>query len=59
MNNVVYEALDSDLVRERLKTLAVKPASLDKRSPAYLQKLIAEETAKWAIIIKESGVVLN
>ena len=56
---VIDQTLDTPVIQERLKTIAVVPQPKDKRSPEYAQKFVEAEVAKWATIIKASGIVLN
>ncbi len=56
---VIDQTLDTPVIQERLKTIAVVPPPKDKRTPAAAQKFIEDEVAKWATIIKASGIVLN
>ena len=55
----ISDALDTPALQERLKGIAVVPPAKERRTPTYAQKFIDEEIAKWAVIIKASGVVLN
>lgn len=55
----ISDTLDTPVVQERLKTIAVVPTPRDRRGPQQAQKFIESEIAKWAAIIKASGVVLN
>ena len=55
----IADALDTPVVQERFKSSAIVPPAPDRRGPEYLQKFINDEIAKWAVIIKASGVVLN
>jgi tripartite-type tricarboxylate transporter receptor subunit TctC len=55
----ISDALDTPSVQQRMKNVAVVPAAKERRSPAYLKALMETEVARWATIIKSSGVVLN
>ena len=55
----ISDTLDTPLLQERLKTIAVVPPPRERRGPAAAQAHIDSEIAKWATIIKASGVVLN
>jgi tripartite-type tricarboxylate transporter receptor subunit TctC len=59
LSEAISATLDTPLVVERLKSLAVVGPNKERRSPAYLQNYLESEIAKWAAIIKASGVVLN
>jgi hypothetical protein len=51
--------VNTPAVQERLKAVGVTVVSADRRSPVYLAKFLASETAKWAAAIKASGVSLD
>ena len=59
LNAALSATLDTPIVVERLKNMAVVGPAKNRRSSDYLQKYIETEIAKWAAIIKASGVVLN
>ena len=59
LNTVMSQTLDTPAVVERLKTMAVVGPAKERRTAAYLDGYIKSEIAKWAAIIKASGVVLN
>ena len=59
MNKAISDSLDTPYLKDRLRTIAVQPTPPDKRSAAYLQSFIESEIARWAVVIKASGVVLN
>jgi tripartite-type tricarboxylate transporter receptor subunit TctC len=49
------QALKDATVKQRFADLGAEPASMDKATPAYLQKFLAAEIAKWGPIIKKAG----
>jgi tripartite-type tricarboxylate transporter receptor subunit TctC len=51
------EILDNAAVRERLLGLGLNVPSSDRRTPAYLAKLVVSELDKWAAPIRASGAV--
>jgi tripartite-type tricarboxylate transporter receptor subunit TctC len=51
--------VNTPAVQERLKGVGVTVVPGDRRSPVYLAKFLADETAKWAATIKTSGVSLD
>jgi len=53
------ETLDTPSVQERLKGVGVTVVASERRSADYLRRFLDSETAKWAAIIKASGVSLD
>jgi tripartite-type tricarboxylate transporter receptor subunit TctC len=53
------DTLDNAGVQERLKGVGVTVVPADRRSPDFLARFVASETAKWAATIKASGVSLD
>ncbi len=49
------DALKDATVKQRFADLGAEPVSTDKATPAYLQKFLAAEIAKWGPIIKKAG----
>jgi tripartite-type tricarboxylate transporter receptor subunit TctC len=49
------DALKDATVKQRFADLGAEPVSMDKATPAYLQKFLAAEIAKWGPIIKKAG----
>ena len=56
LNKAINVALDTPPVQARLRELATTVVARDRRSPAYLQKYVESEIAKWAATIKASGI---
>ena len=59
LHAAAVETMNTPAVLERLKTVGVTVVAPDRRSPDYLAKFLASETAKWAATIKASGVSLD
>ncbi len=53
------EAVDTPAVRERFESVGVAVALPERRTPEYLQKFIASELDKWAVPIRQSGVLVD
>ncbi|HLB14714.1 MAG TPA: tripartite tricarboxylate transporter substrate binding protein BugD [Burkholderiales bacterium] len=49
------DALKDATVKQRFADLGAEAVSTDKATPAYLQKFLAAEIAKWGPIIKKAG----
>ena len=53
------EAVESQAVRDRFKAIGVVVPPAERRTPEFLRKFVATETARWAGPIKNSGVVID
>ena len=59
LHSAGVETLNTSAVAERLKTAGVTVVPADRRSSDYLRRFVESEIAKWAVIIKASGVSLD
>ncbi len=59
LNKAAVDAINSPNVKSKLEGLGAEIATGDRTSPAYLAKLVKEETEKWAVPIKASGVSVD
>jgi tripartite-type tricarboxylate transporter receptor subunit TctC len=59
LNSALVAMMDTPATQERLKENGAIVVAPDRRSPAYLQKFIETETAKWAATIKASGILID
>jgi tripartite-type tricarboxylate transporter receptor subunit TctC len=59
LHAAAVETLNAPSVMERLQGAGVTVVSPDRRSSGYLRRLVESEIAKWAVIIKASGVSLD
>ncbi len=50
------EALETPTIQARMKDIGASIMPPEQRTPAYLKKFVPDEIAKWAAIIKASGV---
>ena len=55
LNEALVFALKDEGVKKRFAELGTEPVPLEKATPAYLQKHLAAEIAKWGPIIKAAG----
>ena len=53
------KAIDAPATQTRLRDVGTTIMPPERRSAAYLQRFLVEEIAKWAVIIKASGVAPN
>src|SRR5215203_3114237 len=58
MNKAAVEAINTPAVKEKLAGLGAEIATGEQTTPAYLAKLVKDETEKWAVPIKASGVTV-
>jgi tripartite-type tricarboxylate transporter receptor subunit TctC len=56
LNKVAVDAIGSPAVKEKLAGLGAEVATGNQTTPEYLAKLVKDETEKWAVPIKASGV---
>lgn len=59
LNKIAVDAIGTSAVRERLGGLGAEVATGNQTTPAYLAKLVKDETDKWAVPIKASGVSVD
>lgn len=59
LNKAAVEAVQSPAVKERLEGLGAQIVSKENATPDYLAKLLKDEIAKWAPVIKASGVSID
>ena len=50
------DAINTPAVKDKLAGLGAEIATGDRTTPAFLGKLVKDETEKWAVPIKASGV---
>jgi tripartite-type tricarboxylate transporter receptor subunit TctC len=56
LNKAAVDAINSPAVKEKLAGLGAEIATANQTTPDYLAKLVKDETEKWAVPIKASGV---
>ena len=56
LNKAAVDAINTPAVKEKLAGLGAEIATGNETTPAYLAKLVKDETEKWAVPIKASGV---
>lgn len=59
LNKAAIEAVQSDTVKSRLEGLGAQIVTKENSTPDYLGKLLKDEIAKWAPVIKASGVSID
>jgi len=59
LNGAMLEAMHSPLVKDKLGALGAEIMPDNQATPAYLTKLVKDETEKWAKPIKASGVTVE
>jgi tripartite-type tricarboxylate transporter receptor subunit TctC len=59
LNEATVATVDAPAVREQMKKIGANLVAPERRSPEYLQKFFASEIAKWAEVVKQSGLVLD
>ena len=56
LNKAAVDSINSATVKEKLGGLGAEVATGNQTTPEYLAKLVKDETEKWAVPIKASGV---
>jgi tripartite-type tricarboxylate transporter receptor subunit TctC len=56
LNKTAVDAINTPAVKEKLAGLGAEIATGDQTTPEYLAKLVKDETEKWAVPIRASGV---
>jgi tripartite-type tricarboxylate transporter receptor subunit TctC len=59
LNHAMVETMRKPAVRERLAAVGLKIVSEDRATPAYLDAFVKSETAKWADLIRASGISID
>jgi tripartite-type tricarboxylate transporter receptor subunit TctC len=59
LNAAIAVAIDTKSVQDQLKDIAANVAAPDRRSPDYLQQLVASEIAKMRAAITGAGIAQN
>jgi tripartite-type tricarboxylate transporter receptor subunit TctC len=59
LNKAAVDAIGTPAVKEKLAGLGAEIATGQQTTPAYLAKLVKDETEKWAVPIKASGVTVD
>lgn len=57
LTEAALAAVDTPAVKARFKEIGATEIPPERRSPAFLRKYVPEEIAKWARVIKASGVL--
>jgi tripartite-type tricarboxylate transporter receptor subunit TctC len=59
LNRAMVETMKTPAIREKLDGVGLKLVSEDRSRPAYLDGFIQSEIAKWAVLIKASGICID
>ena len=59
LNKAAVDTINTPAVKEKLAGLGAEIATGDQTTPAYLAKLVKDETEKWAVPINASGVSVD
>jgi tripartite-type tricarboxylate transporter receptor subunit TctC len=59
LNHAMVEAMKTPAIRERLDAVGLKIVSEDRATPVYLDHFVQSEIAKWAVLIKASGISID
>ena len=59
LNKAAVDAINTPAVKDKLAGLGAEIATGNETTPGYLGKLVKDETEKWAVPIKASGVTVE
>jgi tripartite-type tricarboxylate transporter receptor subunit TctC len=59
LNQAMVETMKTQVVREKLDAVGLKLVSEERATPAYLDGFVQSEIAKWAVLIKASGISVD
>jgi tripartite-type tricarboxylate transporter receptor subunit TctC len=59
LNQAMVETMKTPVVREKLDAVGLKLVSEERATPAYLDGFVQSEIAKWAVLIKASGISID
>ena len=59
LNHAMIETMKTPSVREKLTAVGLKLVTEDRATPAYLDSFVKSEIAKWAVLIKASGISMD
>jgi tripartite-type tricarboxylate transporter receptor subunit TctC len=59
LNHAMVEAMKTPSIREKLDAVGLNLVSPDRATPAYLDGFVKSEIAKWAVLIKASGISMD
>jgi tripartite-type tricarboxylate transporter receptor subunit TctC len=59
LNHAMLETMKTQAVREKLDAVGLKLVSEERATPAYLDQFVQSEIAKWATLIKASGISID
>ncbi len=59
LNHAMVEAMKTPAIREKLEASGLRLVSEDRTKPAYLDRFVQDEIAKWAVLIKASGISID
>jgi tripartite-type tricarboxylate transporter receptor subunit TctC len=59
LNQAMLETMKTQAVREKLDAVGLRLVYEDRATPAYLDRFVQSEIAKWAALIKASGISID
>ena len=59
LNGAMLEAMHASVVKDKLGALGAEIVPDNQATPEHLRQLVKDETAKWAVPIKASGVTVD
>jgi tripartite-type tricarboxylate transporter receptor subunit TctC len=59
LNQAMLETMKTQSVRDKLDAVGLKLVSEERATPSYLDGFVQSEIAKWAVLIKASGISID
>ena len=59
LNHAMVEAMKTPAIRDKLEAAGLKLVSEERATPAYLDGFVRSEIAKWAALIRASGISID
>src|SRR6201999_2481083 len=59
LNHAMIETMRTPEIQKRLGEVALKIVTEDRATPAYLDQFVQSEIAKWAKLIKATGITMD
>jgi tripartite-type tricarboxylate transporter receptor subunit TctC len=59
LHDATEAALETPLVQARLREVGAPVVTPDRRSPNYMQSLLASEFKRWEAIIRAANIVVD
>ena len=59
MHKAIHTVIERPDIRQKMESLGLEILSADKRTPAYLAKILPEDIERWGKVIKAAGISMD